>query len=114
MNAGVLLTQAEQILHGTAPNRNRMACWLARSALEEIVRSRLIGLGRPTGASSMRSALTCLEVATADQPSLVQRAEYAWSGLSSSCHYHAYELTPTAAEAERLIGVVRGLVTGAP
>ena len=111
MNASVLLDQAEQILRGTSPNRNRMACWIARSALEDVVRSRLIQQGQPTGAASMRSALTCLEVATPDEPSVAQRAEYAWSGLSSSCHHHAYELTPTATEAERLIGVVRGLLS---
>ena len=113
MNADALLDQAERILHGTSPNRNRMACWLARSGLEEVVRSRLIELGVLTGAASMRSLLTCLEVATADEPSVAQRAEYAWSRLSSSCHHHAYELTPTATEAERLIGVVRGLFTSA-
>ena len=94
-------------LDGTAPERNRMACWLARSALEEAVRNRLLERGRPTGTASMRTMLTCLEVAYADDPALVDGAEHAWAGLSNACHRHAFQLSPTAQETQRLIDTVR-------
>ena len=54
----------------------------------------------------MRSRLTCLTVAYCDRPEVGQRARAAWSGLSSACHHHAYELTPTSGEAAVLLDEV--------
>lgn len=107
MSAATLVEQAQTLLDGNAPERNRMACWLARAALEAALRERLDARGRPSGAASMRSVLTCFEVAYADAPALVDGAEHAWAGLSNACHHHAFELSPTAAEAQRLIDTVR-------
>lgn len=106
MTAAELLGQAQTTLDGTSVSRNRMACWIARAALEEAVRARLAEKGRPTGTSSMRSLLTCFEVAFGDDPLLVDDAEYSWAGLSNACHQHAFELGPTASEAQRLIDAV--------
>lgn len=106
MNGATLLQQAQSILDGNSPQRSRMASWLARSALEEAIRSRLEQRGRPAGAASMRSLLSCFEVAYLDQPALVDSAQNAWVGLSNACHHHAFQLTPTAAETQQLIAAV--------
>ena len=56
----------------------------------------------------MRSQLTCLEVACQDDDTAAA-AEHAWARLSGACHHHAFELAPTATEAQRLIDAVRTL-----
>ena len=61
----------------------------------------------------MRSMLTCLQVAWASDPSVVERAEYAWSRLSNACHQHAFELSPTAMEAATLAATVVSLMEAA-
>ena len=106
MTAIGFLAQAQAVLDGAAPGRNRMACWIARAALEEAVRERLQHRGLAAGTGSMRSLLTCFEVAYAKEPHLVDGAEHAWAGLSNACHHHAFELAPTATEAQRLIDTV--------
>lgn len=54
----------------------------------------------------MRSKLTVLEVAYAQDPEVPALAGYAWSGLSRASH-HAFEFTPAAAEVQYLNGLVR-------
>ena len=56
----------------------------------------------------MRSQLTCLEVACQDDDTAAA-AEHAWARLSGACHHHAFELAPTATEAQRLIDAVQAL-----
>ena len=91
---------------GAASNRNRMACWLTRSALEQVVRDILVARGRTPGEANMTSLLTCLEVAYHDVPEVAERADFAWVRLSNACHQHAFELSPTAAEAAQLVEAV--------
>jgi hypothetical protein len=55
----------------------------------------------------MRSLLSCLEVASADEPGVAERTEFAWSRLSNACHQHAFELSPTLIEVEAMIATVR-------
>lgn len=109
MNGVALLEQADRVLSGSTPARARMTCWLARAALEEIVKLRLVAKEFDTGTATMRSLLTCLEVAFSDDPTIAERAQYAWSGLSNACHQHAFELTPTTSEVHQLLATVRGL-----
>ncbi|GAA1980012.1 hypothetical protein GCM10009817_20860 [Terrabacter lapilli] len=113
MSALSLLDQAQAVLEGATSGKNRIACWIARAALEEAVRDRLRQRGRPPGGGSMRSLLTCFEVAFGDDPRLIDDAEYSWAGLSRACHHHAFELAPTGQEAQRLIEAARR-VAGAP
>jgi len=61
----------------------------------------------------MRSLLCCFEVAYLDDPALVESAQNAWFGLSNACHYHAFQLTPTAAETQQLIDAVRRVADAA-
>lgn len=76
----------------------RTSALLARQALEQAIRSRWLTEPQTAGlaACSMRTQLTCLpyylDAASAGQ------VAYAWAALSSACHYHRYELAPTAAE----------------
>lgn len=98
-----LLRAADDLLSSVVPGTRglwpRTAAFLIRIALEqaldeywERVRPELIEC-------SMRAQLLCawsyLEPATA------RRLTSAWNGLSAACHYHTYELAPTAAELRR-------------
>jgi len=109
VSAAAILAQARDVLSGTAASRNRVACWLARSALEEVVSDLLVAKGRGPGDATMASRLTCLEIAYEDDPVVADRAEFAWCQLSNACHQHAFELSPTASEAASLIEIVSGL-----
>lgn len=101
------LQRAETLLASGLPGANRMAAWLARSALESGVVRRLEGLGHDTRGASMRSRLTCLHVLDEERAS---DAEFAWHRLSGACHQHAFELAPTAGEVRRLIEQVGRVV----
>jgi hypothetical protein len=91
-----LLAAARQLLGAPAGAWPRGAALLTRQALEatldELWAARAPGLI----ACTMRSQLTCLpyyvEEATA------REIGYLWHALSEACHYHAYELAPTAGE----------------
>ena len=112
MRAAVsLVASSEATLGGEATNRNRMACWLARSALEEVVGELLDAKGYPAGDATMRSRLTCLQVAYRDCPEVPARAQYAWSRLSEACHQHAFRLSPTYSEARHLLDLVTSLLS---
>lgn len=104
-----LITSAVAVLAGSSANRNRVACWIARSALELLILRfhRLAGL--EPGQSTMRSRLVCLEIALTETPGLVETVDYTWARLSSACHHHAYQLDPSIAETQHLLERVRGL-----
>lgn len=114
MSAPAILEQARAVLDGLSPSRTRLACWLARSALEESVRDLLIAKGCPPGGANMASQLSCLEIAYQDDSQVADRAEFAWARLSNACHQHAFELSPTASEAINLVEIVAALAASAP
>lgn len=60
---------------------------------------------------TMRSQLSCLP-AYFDAPT-AREIGYVWAALSEACHYHAYELAPTASELTGWIGTVSRLITRA-
>jgi hypothetical protein len=76
----------------------RAAALLARQALEAALHelweadSATTGLVRCTGRSQLTCLPSYLDARTARQ------IAYVWAALSEACHYHAYELAPTAAE----------------
>ena len=53
----------------------------------------------------MRSQLDCLHVIASDTDAAAS-AWLAWANLSSACHYHPYELAPSAAELRSLVATV--------
>lgn len=113
MNATTILEEAQRILDGTAAARNRMACWLARTALETTVRDLLQARRVDPGDGTMASLLICLDRTYADQPDVAARAHFTWTRLSHACHQHAFELSPTSEEARHLIDNVRRLTLSA-
>jgi hypothetical protein len=84
----------------------RAAALLARQALELALarlwaaRSAAAGLDR----SSMRSQLLCLTAY------LDGDTAYLYAALSRACHYHLYELAPTATELTRWLNETDDLV----
>jgi hypothetical protein len=88
----------------------RMAALLSRQALELAlagfwaVRAQTTGLTE----STMRSQLLCL-TAYLDED-VAARAAYLFAALSRACHYHCYELAPTAAELNRWLTETADLV----
>jgi hypothetical protein len=76
----------------------RAAALLARQALESAL-DQLWASSPDTGGlaqCTMRTQLTCLPAYL--DPATAQEISYVWASLSEACHYHPYELGPTAAE----------------
>lgn len=92
----------------------RACAMLIRQALETGVDA--IWLASPGTASltrsSMRSQLTCLPAYI--DPQLAGEISYIWVALSEACHYHAYELAPTAVELADWIAAVDRLLVRNP
>ncbi|WP_037138652.1 hypothetical protein [Rhodococcoides fascians] len=111
MTSAVSLLNAERLLAGNtggSGNSARLAAFLARQALEDLVDERCNALGVHAPDASMRSKLVILRALDA-----VERADaaaLAWNRLSSVCHHHAYELAPTVAEVHHLCGLVAVLL----
>lgn len=92
----------------TAGGWPRMVALLTRQALETALsdfweaRPATAGLSR----STRKSQLACLPFYL---HAGARQASYVWAALSEACHYHAYELAPTAGELTRWIDAVSGL-----
>ena len=110
MSAVELLGQAQQILatRSTSGLTSRMAAFLARQALEEIIDQRCADLAASAPSATTRSKLLILRAL--DTAEAADRAAVAWNRLSNACHVHAYEMQPSTAEVEQLCGVVAGLL----
>jgi hypothetical protein len=89
----------------------RAAALLARQALEAAMASLWAGQPQAAGlaASSMRSQLLCLTAFVGEETAA--RAAYLAAALSRACHYHHYELAPTAAELNRWLTETGQLIT---
>lgn len=89
----------------------RAAAFLARQALELAMAA--IWAAEPQAAAlarcSMRSQILCL-TAYLDQGTAT-RAAYLSAALSRACHYHSYELSPTAAELNGWLDEAAHLIT---
>jgi hypothetical protein len=110
MSAVALLGQAQQILAtpSTTGLSSRMAAFLARQALEEIIDQRCADLAAPAPSATTRSKLLILRAL--DSAEAADCAAVAWNRLSNACHLHAYEMQPSHAEVEQLCSVVAGLL----
>jgi hypothetical protein len=110
MSAAALVAQAQQVLstRGTGGHSARMAAFLARQALEEVIDQRCATLGAAAPRATTRSKLLVLRAL--DDADAANRAAAAWNRLSNACHLHAYEMQPSTAEIEHLCAVVTQLV----
>jgi hypothetical protein len=102
MTPAELLAAAQQLIArrdaSTAGVWPRTAAFLTRQALEDAVDARWAAdpVTAPMCNASMWSQLTCLP-AYLDKQTAHQVA-FAYAALTGACHYHPYELAPTAAE----------------
>jgi hypothetical protein len=89
----------------------RTAALLARQALEQAMKALWAARPQAIGLADcpMRSQLLCL-TAFLDQDTAT-RASYLSAALSRACHYHPYELAPTATELTRWLNETADLVT---
>lgn len=110
MSAVELLGQAQRILNEPRPDglSSRMAAFLARQALEQLIEQRCERLGAPVAWASARSKLVVLR--SLDTEEAADSAAVAWNRLSSACHVHAFELQPSSAEVRHLCGMVASLL----
>jgi hypothetical protein len=93
--ANGLMRRPDTLITGIWP---RAAALLARQALEAAM-AELWASNPQTAEMSrhpMRSQLLCLT--TYLDPGTARRTAYLFAALSHACHYHPYELAPTAAE----------------
>jgi hypothetical protein len=105
-----LLSHAQRILTGVGVDglSSRIAAFLARQALEDIVEQRCINLDAAAPNANARSKLLVLRAL--DSPEAADSAASAWNRLSAACHVHAYEMRPSTAEIEHLCAVVASLL----
>lgn len=109
--SAVGLRNAERLLDGNvgaAGSSARLAAFLARQSLEDLVDERCRALGADAPSASMRSKLVILRAL--DTTERADAAAIAWNRLSSVCHHHAYELAPTVAEVRHLCATVAVLL----
>lgn len=105
------LRHAERLLDGSvgaAGSSARLAAFLARQALEDLVDHRCRVLQVDVPRAKMRSKLVILR--SLDSTENADAATVAWNRLSNVCHHHPYELSPTVAEVRHLCGVVAVLL----
>lgn len=88
----------------------RTAALLARRALEAAVDAQWAAVGETAGMerTAMRSQLICLPSYTDE--AVARQIAFAYAALSGACHFHPYELAPTAAELARWIDDVKTLL----
>ena len=109
--AAVLPHNAELLLDGTmatTPPSARLSAFLARQALEDLVTQRCKALDAEMRGTTAASKLVVLRAL--DDPEIAASATTAWNGLSSACHHHAYELSPTNDEVRHLCRLVADLL----
>ena len=113
MTPDELLAAARDVLAGApeapAGGWPRMVAILTRQALESALTE--FWEARPAIAAlsgcPRKSQLACLPFYLG--PRTAREAAYTWAALSAACHYHAYELAPTAGELSSLIKTVASL-----
>jgi hypothetical protein len=102
MTPAELMAAARAVLGDPSPVASggwpRMVALLTRQALEQAI-SEFWASGPGTAGlrrCTRRTQFACLPFYL--DPSTAREAEYVWAALSEACHYHAYELAPTAGE----------------
>lgn len=110
-----LLAEARKLIArpdaSTAGVWPRAAAFLARQALEAAVDARWSAnpATEPMRHATMWSKLACLPSYVDKQTA--RQVTFAYAALSTACHYHHYELAPTAAELTNWITDINSLIT---
>ena len=99
-NAEALLERATELLDepgAAAGNSARLAAFLARQAVEDLIDTRCAALCRVDAITgTMKARLAVLE--SLDTTPIGDALIGAWHRLTGFCHQHAYQLQPTVAE----------------
>ncbi|MFD8077687.1 hypothetical protein ACFV3E_34120 [Streptomyces sp. NPDC059718] len=90
------LLGSAQVTNSTTGVWPRAAALLLRLALEEGLRQYWRNVRPELAHCPTHAQALCLESYTGAE--LARRWSAVWSGLSKACHYHSYELSPTAGE----------------
>jgi hypothetical protein len=98
----------ESAVPGTRGLWPRAVAFMIRMELEKAVDAFWASKVPALRDCSMRAQLLCLREYTDSR--VAARADAVWGALSSACHYHHYELVPTAAELRAWHDEVRGVV----
>jgi len=115
MTSADLLTAARDLLEspalGNVGGWPRAVALLTRQALEKALDEFWAASPTTVGlaACSSKTQLTCLPAYL--NSGTARQVSYVWAALSSACHYHAYDLAPTAGELAGWIGAVITLLT---
>ena len=103
-----IVTRSDSATTGVWP---RAATYLVRQALE-IALDEYWQRGDSSVATlancSMETQMACLPEFI--EPALARQAAYVWTALSGACHFHPYELGPTAEELDRWLDDVASFV----
>jgi len=95
-----LLRATDQLLEAGVPGVSgiwpRACAFLMRMALELSIADFWASNAPGVESSSMRAQLLCLREYSDRQ--LAALADSVWAALSNACHYHSYDVEPTAAE----------------
>ena len=115
MTPADLLAAARNLLErpkfATVGGWARAVAMLSRQALERALEEfwqaspATVGLCECT----KKTQLTCLP--TYLDPRLARQVSYTWAALSNACHYHPYDLAPTASELNGWIDDVATLLS---
>jgi hypothetical protein len=105
--ARAMLDDHDQTAVGAWP---RAVAFLARQALEQALSDLWARTQATAGLSHcvMKTQLLCLPAYL--EPRLARQTSYIWAALSSACHYHPYDLAPTASELSGWTTAVAGLI----
>ena len=100
-DAETLLVRAEALLDApdrtTTGNSARLAAFLARQAVEDLLDARCAGLcGVQTLVGTTKAKLAVLK--SLDPTPAGTALVGAWHQLTGFCHQHAYQLSPTVSE----------------
>jgi hypothetical protein len=110
---GELLAAARTVVNRPGPawgaSWPRSAAIFTRQALEDAVKQLWTGPAAGLEKASFTAQLICLRSYLGDD-GLARQVHLTWCQLSSACHAHPYELSPTAAELLGWIGTVGDLV----
>lgn len=106
--ARMLLANAQTLLDApdqAAGTSARLAAFLARQAVEELIDARCAELaGVHVVGASTKAKLAVLK--SLDSTPTSAALIGAWHRLTGFCHHHAYELAPTVAEVREVCGAV--------
>jgi len=106
------LAAAEEALIDGGPYALRRASWLTRIALEKVIDKLLAAKGFGSSkiiGDNYKAKLQCLTGFYADNLDIPAKVSFAWEQLSTACHQHAYQLSPTLGEVKHNIELVREL-----